>query len=252
MNEKIFILSQREELAGGVLHIVLEGDTDPVKPGQFAEIELPGVFLRRPFAIRSCGDGRLDFLVKVAGMGTRALSRAIIGTHLNVLMPLGNGFDISEHGEKPVLVAGGIGLPSIFSLAKAMTEEGLNPGVILGFNTVSEMLPIQDFEDLGLSPVTATVDGSYGIKGNVVDVLKTTDFDYVFCCGPAPMLRAVYAAAPDGQFSLEARMGCGFGACMGCSIETPAGPKRICRDGPVFRKEELSLWAGAESCKNRT
>jgi 2-polyprenylphenol hydroxylase and related flavodoxin oxidoreductases len=220
----------------------LTGDCHEVSaPGQFINIKLDGCYLRRPISICDYDDGHISIVFRVVGTGTQKLSKVKRGDLLDVLMPLGNGFDISADCNYPVLVAGGIGFPPIFNLAKRMTEKGLNPKVIIGFNSAADVIPLEKFNEISIYPIITTIDGSVGEKGLVTDALDKEDFDYVFACGPEPMLKAVWDISPDGQFSFEARMACGFGACMGCSCKTKYGYKRICKDGPVLYREEI-IW----------
>lgn len=209
-------------------------------PGQFMNIRTGG-FLRRPISIWDWDDSHVSILFKVVGQGTRELSRLKPGDTVQALMPLGNGFDPGKCRGRVLLCAGGIGMPPVYALAKALVRRGIHPQVALGFNTDSDILPYGGFRGLGLEPVIATADGSFGKKGLITDVMREMDFDYVCACGPKPMLRAVYDLAPDGQFSFEERMGCGFGACMGCSTKTKNGYKRICKDGPILYYDEI-IW----------
>lgn len=218
----------------------LGGDCSAVTaPGQFINIKLDGFYLRRPISICSYGPDYMTILFKVVGDGTKALSEMKIGTELDVLVGLGNGFDPEKGGEKPLLVGGGIGVPPLYGLAKDFINRGIIPQVVIGFNSEAEVILTKKFQLLGIEPVVTTVDGSVGIKGFVTDAMKALNYDYVYTCGPEPMLKAVYNLAPDGQFSFEARMACGFGACMGCTCETKYGYKRICKDGPILFKEEI-------------
>lgn len=218
----------------------LGGDCSAVTaPGQFINIKLDGFYLRRPISICSYGPDYMTILFKVVGDGTKALSEMKIGTELDVLVGLGNGFDPEKGGEKPLLVGGGIGIPPLYGLAKDFINRGIIPQVVIGFNSEAEVILTKKFQLLGIEPVVTTVDGSVGIKGFVTDAMKALNYDYVYTCGPEPMLKAVYNLAPDGQFSFEARMACGFGACMGCTCETKYGYKRICKDGPILFKEEI-------------
>ena len=171
--------------------------------------------------------------------GTKALAESAAGDELDVLMPLGNGFDTGCRRENPLLVGGGIGVPPLYGLACELVDKGIIPKVVIGFNTANDLILAEDFRELGIEPVITTADGSSGIRGFVTDAMKNLEFDYVYTCGPEPMLKAVYDLAPDGQFSFEARMACGFGACMGCTCETKYGYKRICKDGPILYKEEI-------------
>ena len=245
MKESVFALRRARRLAGGVWELVLAGDTSAVTaPGQFVNLELPGKFLRRPISICDWGAGELTLLVKEAGEGTRELVRLPAGTELNVLSGLGNGFDIARMPEGAVLVGGGIGIAPLYGLAKRVLETGRKPALVLGFRSGAEAFYLEEFAALGLEVRTATEDGSLGARGFVTDVLKgLPDFRYVLACGPTAMLKAVRALPriTGGQFSFEARMACGFGACVGCTIQTKKGLRRVCKDGPVFHKEDI-LW----------
>ncbi|WP_462378451.1 dihydroorotate dehydrogenase electron transfer subunit, partial [Emergencia timonensis] len=190
-------------------------------------------------SIYSFGPDFLTIIFKVVGEGTKALAEMQRGEFLDVLMPLGNGFDTTKGGKQPLLVGGGIGVPPLYGLAENLVDRGIIPQVVTGFNGKDDIILTKEFQVLGIEPVITTVDGSAGIKGFVTDAMRDMTFDYVYTCGPEPMLKAVYDAAPDGQFSFEARMACGFGACMGCTCETKYGYKRICKDGPVLYKEEI-------------
>ena len=240
MKRQILKVNNSRELQPGILIMTLTGDCSEISaPGQFINIRLDGFYLRRPISIYSYDAGFVTIIFKVVGQGTKALAAAKRGDVFDVLMPLGNGFDITKCGSRPLLTRGGIGVPPLYGLAEAMTTAGIRPQVVTGFNGKSDIILTDEFRALGIEPVITTVDGSAGIKGFVTDAMKTLDYDYVYTCGPEPMLKAVYDAAPDGQFSFEARMACGFGACMGCTCETKYGYKRICKDGPVLYKEEI-------------
>lgn len=244
MNERIFTLERARQLTGDVYELVLSGDmSDITAPGQFVNLELPGKFLRRPISVASWTENALLLLVRVAGEGTRELVRSVPGTEFRTLSGLGNGFDPLRCGKKPVLVGGGIGAAPLYGLAKRMLELGITPTLALGFRTASDAFYLQEFGALGCPMFLATEDGSLGTRGFVTDLVANTDCDYCFVCGPTPMLRAVHALPQlsDGQFSFEARMACGFGACVGCTIQTAGGPRRVCKDGPVFGKEEI-VW----------
>jgi len=238
-------LERARRLTRDTWELTLAGDASAITaPGQFVNIELPGKFLRRPISVCDWGPDRLTLLVKEAGTGTRELVRLPAGTELDVLSGLGNGFDLSRAEEGAVLVGGGIGAAPLYGLAKRMLEAGRTPAVVLGFRTEADAFYLEEFAALGARTVTATEDGSLGMRGFVTDALKSLPgCRRVLACGPSPMLKAV-SSLPQltgGQFSFEARMACGFGACVGCTIETANGPRRVCRDGPVFRKEEL-IW----------
>lgn len=229
-----------KEIAKEIYSMTLTGDCSEVTAtGQFINIHLDGFYLRRPISICSYETDSITILFKVVGEGTRALAKAEKGQCFDVLMPLGNGFDILKSGRKPLLAGGGIGVPPLYGLARALVQKGVTPQVVMGFNTHEDIILTEEFRALGITPVIATADGSAGVKGFVTDAMKDLDFDYIYTCGPEPMLKAVYDKAPAGQFSFEARMACGFGACMGCTCETKYGYKRICKDGPVLYKEEI-------------
>ena len=238
---KYKILSN-EPLTKDVYKMVLEGDTEYITtPGQFINIALDGKYLRRPISVCDYDGDCITIIYKVVGEGTEQMSALKIGTVLDVLTGLGNGYDISK-STKPLLIGGGVGVPPMYNLAKTLIANGQVPTVILGFNTADEVFYEQEFKALGCDVFATTADGSYGIKGFVTDALAGIDFDYFYTCGPLPMFKAIYNAVDkDGQFSFEERMGCGFGACMGCSCKTKYGNKRICKDGPVLEKEEI-IW----------
>ena len=243
MKQSIFTIISNEALTDCVFKMVLSGDTSAITAsGQFVNIRLEGMFLRRPISVCDYDEATLTIIYKVVGKGTRAMAKMASGDKLDILTGLGNGYDLSLSGEKPVLLGGGVGVPPMYNLAKKLTEEGKNVSVILGFNTKSEIFYEDEFKKLGCDVTVTTVDGSYGIKGFVTTALEKTDYSYFYTCGPEPMLKAVYKASKtSGQMSFEERMGCGFGACMGCSCKTLTGYKRICKDGPVMKKEEI-LW----------
>ncbi len=244
MRESIFKITENTPLTKTVFRMKLEGDvSDITSSGQFVNIKLDGFYLRRPISVCDCEDGILTLIYKVVGKGTEKMSEMAVGTELNILTGLGNGYNTSLSGERPVLLGGGVGVPPLYMLAKKLIAEGKNVTVILGFNTAEEIFCEDDFKALGADVIVATADGSYGVKGFVTDALKDVDYTYFYTCGPEPMLKALYkATSTSGQFSFEERMGCGFGACMGCSCKTITGYKRICKDGPVLEKEEI-LWA---------
>ncbi len=216
-------------------------DLEVQKPGQFINLKIDGYFLRRPISVCDAAIGEVTIIYAVVGKGTTALSEMTAGQKVQALCGLGNGYDTSLSGDKPLLLGGGAGVPPMYLLAKQLRSEGKPVSVILGFNTASEIFYDEEFYKLGCRVILATADGSLGAKGFVTDVMPE-DYTYVYTCGPEPMLKAVYKKAEtSGQFSFEERMGCGFGACMGCSCKTITGYKRICKDGPVLRKEEI-LW----------
>ena len=221
----------------------LSADTSAITaPGQFVNIRLPGLYLRRPISICDWDEESLTLIYKVVGKGTDAMTRIKPPHRLDLLVGLGNGYDTAKSGQKPLLLGGGVGVPPLYGLCKALLGEGKDVTAILGFNAKEELFYEEEFKALGAKVFVTTVDGSYGEKGFVTDVMKNLDYTYFYTCGPGPMFRAIEkTAVTSGQFSFEARMGCGFGACMGCSMETKSGAKRVCKDGPVFEREEI-LW----------
>lgn len=242
MKREMLKIDHVKKLQNDIYAMTLLGDFSEVNaPGQFINIHIDGFYLRRPISICCYNDTSLTILFKSVGEGTEKLSRMTKGDSVDVLYPLGNGFDITKSGKKPLLVGGGIGVPPLYGLAEAMVEKGIIPQVVMGFNSSEDLILEEKFKAIGINPIVTTVDGSVGTKGFVTDAMKELDYDYIYTCGPEPMLKAVYDIAPDGQFSFEARMACGFGACMGCSCETKYGSKRICKDGPVLYKEEI-VW----------
>ena len=242
MKQGLFDIKENIALTDSVYKMVLQGDTSAVTaPGQFVNILLEGLFLRRPISVCDVNGDELTIIYKVVGKGTKQMSQMTCGT-LNVLTGLGNGYDLSVSGEAPVLLGGGVGVPPMYLLAKELIRQGKKVQVILGFNTASEVFYEDEFKALGADVTVTTVAGSYGTKGFVTDVLAEMTYSYFYTCGPEPMLKAVYkTSVTSGQMSFEKRMGCGFGACMGCSCKTITGYKRICKEGPVMRKEEI-LW----------
>lgn len=237
---KYKILSN-EKIAKDVYKMILEGDTQYITaPGQFINIKLNDKFLRRPISVCDCDDSTITIIYKVVGSGTEYMSTLAEGEILDILTGLGNGYDISK-STKPLLIGGGVGVPPLYMLAKKLIDAGQRPVVILGFNTKDEIFYEDEFKSIGCDVRVTTVDGSYGIKGFVTDAFPD-DYDYFYTCGPMPMFRAIEkVAVTSGQYSFEERMGCGFGACMGCSCKTKYGSKRICKDGPVLEREEI-VW----------
>lgn len=230
-----------EKIAKDVYKMILEGDTQYITaPGQFINIKLDGKFLRRPISVCDCDENTITIIYKVVGSGTEYMAQLVSGEVLDVLTGLGNGYDISKSA-KPLLIGGGVGVPPMYMLAKKLIESGQKPTVILGFNTKKEIFFEEEFRALGCDVRVTTVDGSYGIKGFVTDAFPE-EYDYFYTCGPMPMFKAIEnTAKTSGQYSFEERMGCGFGACMGCSCKTKYGNKRICKDGPVLEREEI-IW----------
>ena len=244
MKDVIFTVIKNVPLTKNVYEMTLCGDTSDIKrPGQFVNVKLDGLYLRRPISVCEVMRDRLILVYKVVGAGTEKMAALRKGAELSLLTGLGNGYDISVSGDRPLLIGGGVGVPPLYMLAEKLLELGIAPAVILGFNTKDEVFYEKEFRRLGLTSVeVTTVDGSCGTKGYVTDVLDRYEPTYYYACGPLPMLKAVHRALPcGGQLSFEERMGCGFGACMGCSCRTVTGCKRICKDGPVLYKEEI-LW----------
>lgn len=241
MKQSIFTILDNTPLTANVYKMRLQGDVSQITaPGQFVNIRLDGMFLRRPISVCDVGCDMLTIIYKVVGAGTEAMSKMQSGT-LDILTGLGNGYDLSAAGEHPVLLGGGVGVPPMYLLAKKLRQAGKKVSVILGFNTSNEVFFEEAFRALGCEVAVTTVDGSYGQKGYVTDALAGIDYTYFYACGPEPMLKAVHRSTKtSGQMSFEERMGCGFGACMGCSCKTLTGYKRICKDGPVMRKEEIT------------
>ena len=241
MKQVIFEISSNQALTRDVYRMVLRGDTSGItNPGQFVEIALPGKFLRRPISVNDWDADSLTLIYKVVGQGTEQMAQLPVGTKLDVLTGLGNGYDTARSGDKPVLVGGGVGVPPLYALCKKLLAEEKHPSVVLGFNKESEIFLKEEFEALGVPVSIATADGSVGTKGFVTDVLRGLDYSYFYACGPMPMFRAMeQVVKTSGEYSFEERMGCGFGACMGCSIQTKSGAKRVCKDGPVFIREEV-------------
>ena len=242
MKQSWFTVLENLPLTETVYRMVLTGDTEAITAaGQFVNVRLDGMFLRRPISVCDCVRDRLVLVYKVVGHGTEKMSQMKPGQKLDLLTGLGNGYDLNAVGEKPLLIGGGVGVPPMFMAARKLREAGKPVTVILGFNTAEEVFFEEEFRALGCEVKVATVDGSKGIKGFVTDAMES-GYTHFITCGPEPMLKAVYKKSEtSGQFSFEERMGCGFGACMGCSCKTVTGYKRICKDGPVLRKEEI-LW----------
>ena len=243
MKQGIFTIEENTALTASVYRMTLLGDTSEITNcGQFVNVLLDGFYLRRPISVCDRVEGKLTLVYKVVGKGTEKMSRMQAGEKLDILTGLGNGYDLAPAGETPLLLGGGVGVPPMYLLAKDLIAQGKKVSVILGFNTKDEIFYEDEFRAIGADVKVTTVDGSYGVKGFVTDAMKTINYTYFYTCGPEPMLKAVWnASETSGQFSFEERMGCGFGACMGCSCKTLTGNKRICKEGPVLRKEEI-LW----------
>ena len=242
MKDTKFTLIENKCIAKNTYLWVLEGDISDISaPGQFVNIKLDGFYLRRPISVCDAEDGRLTIIFKAVGEGTEKMAAAKLGEEYLILTGLGNGYDTSISGDKPLLIGGGAGVPPMYMLAKKLIAEGKKPTVILGFNTAEEVFFTEEFAAIGCEVRVATADGSVGTKGFVTDAMDL-EYTYFYTCGPEPMLKAIYGKSEtSGQLSFEERMGCGFGACMGCSCKTKYGNKRICRDGPVLVKEEI-IW----------
>ena len=243
MTQGIYEILRNVPLTETVFEMVLGGDTSAITaPGQFINIQLAGKYLRRPISICDWDEHTITIIYKVVGSGTQQMSEMKAGETLDVLVGLGNGYNTEKSGDAPVLLGGGVGVPPMYGLCKVLRAQGKAVKVILGFNTKDEIFYEQEFKDLGAEVTVTTADGSYGVKGFVTDALATMDYSYFFTCGPMPMFLAIEkVATTSGQYSFEERMGCGFGACMGCSCKTKYGNKRICKDGPVLEREEI-VW----------
>ena len=241
MKQTVLTVIENAPLTSSVYCMKLNGDIGENRPGQFVNVSIPGFFLRRPISVCDAEGETLTLIYKAVGKGTEAMTRLVPGDRLDTLCGLGNGYDLEACSCRPLLVGGGVGVPPLYYLAKTLINKGKSVSVTLGFNTKEEIFYEKEFAALGCSVTVTTVDGSYGVKGFVTNALNK-DADYYYACGPMPMLRALYKAADmPGEMSFEERMGCGFGACMGCSMMTKEGTKRVCKEGPVFKKEEL-LW----------
>ncbi len=243
MKQVVYTVVSNQPIARDVYKMVLAGDTSAITaPGQFINLQLDGFYLRRPISVCDYDADTVTLLYKVVGGGTEAMSELASGDKVDALTGLGNGFNTAKSGDKPLLIGGGVGVPPMFNLCKVLLAEGKKPTVILGFNSAADVFYEAEFQALGVDTVVTTADGSYGMKGFVTDAMKGLTYSYFYTCGPEPMFRAIdKVAATSGQYSFEERMGCGFGACMGCSCKTLTGYKRICKEGPVMEKEEI-LW----------
>ena len=244
MNKSKYKILENKQIAKDVYKMLLEGDTSAInKPGQFINIEIEEFYLRRPISVCDYNEKTITIIYKIMGQGTENMSKLEVGKELDILTGLGNGFDIKTSGDMPLIIGGGVGTPPMYRLCKELIKEGKEPIVILGFNSKDDIFYKEEFEKLGEKVHNSTDDGSIGTKGFVTDIMKEIkDFTYFYACGPMVMLKAVCDATnAQGEVSLEERMGCGFGACMGCTIKTKEGYKRVCKQGPVFCKEEL-IW----------
>ena len=239
----MYTVLENKKIAKDVFLMVLEGDTKYITaPGQFINILVEGFYLRRPISICDWDDKTITIIYKVVGVGTEQMCEMSAGEKIDILVGLGNGYNLDKSGDRPLLLGGGVGVPPMYNLCKKLIEQGKKVKVVLGFNTKEEVFLEDDFKALGADVTVTTADGSYGIKGFVTDAMKEIDYTYFFTCGPMPMFKAIEATAvTSGQYSFEERMGCGFGACMGCSCKTKYGNKRICKDGPVLEREEI-IW----------
>ena len=238
-----FTILENKQIAKDVYLMALSGNTSGISAsGQFVNIKLSGLYLRRPISVCDYEENKLTIIYKAVGKGTEQMSKMNVGQTLNILLPLGNGYNLDADTKNPLILGGGVGVPPMYNLAKELVKRGKKVTAVLGFNTKEDVFYKEEFEKLGVDVKITTADGSVGTKGFVTDVIDDVDYDYFFCCGPEPMLKAVYnKSVTSGEFSFEERMGCGFGACMGCSCKTKYGNKRICKDGPVLVKEEI-IW----------
>ncbi len=244
MKQGIFRITSNKKIASDIFKMTLAGDTSAITaPGQFVNIKLDGFFLRRPISVCDCVEDNLTLIYKTVGRGTEQMSRMAAGDELNLLTGLGNGYNTRTSGDSPLLVGGGVGVPPMYMLCKELISEGKNVTVVLGFNSKDDVFCEDEFRALGADVHIATADGTYGTKGFVTDVIKDMQYTFFYTCGPEPMFRAMHKMMKTpGQYSFEERMGCGFGACMGCSCKTLTGNKRICKEGPVMESEEI-IWA---------
>ena len=245
MKKGIFEITENTAVVPAVMRMRLRGDCSAItRPGQFVNIALDGLYLRRPISVCDCRGDELTIIYKVVGRGTAQMSRMQCGGQLDILSGLGNGYDLSLSGERPLLLGGGVGVPPLYWLARCLLDEGKHVTAVLGFNRADEIFYERELRELGAEVIVTTVDGSYGVRGFVTDAMASLDYTYFYTCGPEPMLRVVYSAAKtEGELSFERRMGCGFGACMGCSCKTITGNKRICREGPVMKRSDI-IWEG--------
>lgn len=243
MNLGFFEVLENTAIAPGVYKMKLVGDCSAITaPGQFINIKLDGFYSRRPISVFDSDKGSVTIVYKTVGDGTEYMSRLSAGSRLDILTGLGNGFDTGKSGDKPLLIGGGIGAAPLYKLCKELVRQGKQPSVVIGFNSKSELILEDDFRSLGVPVITATADGSHGVKGFVTDAIAGLEYSYFYTCGPEAMFAAVNrVVSGPGQFSYEAHMGCGFGACMSCSCKTRFGAKRVCKDGPVFEREEI-IW----------
>ncbi len=244
MKQGVMTILENTRLAEGVYRLRLGGDTSAITaPGQFVNLKLAGYFLRRPISVCDWAEDEVTLIYKVLGRGTADMTRLAPGETLDVLSGLGNGYDMAPCGPRPLLVGGGVGIPPLYGLARRLAAQGTPVTAVLGYNRAEDIFLADEFRALGAQVILTTADGSAGVRGLVTDGMAAAgEYSYLYTCGPEPMLRAVYdACRSDGQFSFEERMGCGFGACMGCSCRTKYGTKRICKDGPVLQKEEI-VW----------
>lgn len=243
MKQSIFRITSNEKIARDIFKMTLAGDTSAITaPGQFVNIKLDGFFLRRPISVCDCVGENLTLIYKTVGRGTEQMSRMKNGDELDLLTGLGNGYNTRTSGDSPLLVGGGVGVPPMYMLCKKLISEGKNVTVVLGFNSKDDVFYENEFRALGADVHIATADGTYGTKGFVTDVIKNLQYTFFYTCGPEPMFRAMHKIMKTpGQYSFEERMGCGFGACMGCSCKTLTGNKRICKEGPVMESEEI-IW----------
>ncbi len=242
MKRSIFKVIENKKIANQVMQMTLEGDTSAITAsGQFVNLKIDGLYLRRPISVCDCYENKLVLIYKIVGKGTLAMSNFKKGINIDILTGLGNGYSLEKSGDKPLLIGGGVGVPPLYFLAKILARQGKKVSVVMGFNSSADVFFEEEFKKLGATVYVCTADGTAGAKGFVTDILPS-DYSYVYTCGPEPMLKAVYnATKTSGQYSFEERMGCGFGACMGCSCKTLYGNKRICKDGPVLQKEEI-IW----------
>ncbi len=243
MRQDIFTIEENTRIADDTFRIVIAAkEAEYMRPGQFVQVRITDKYLRRPISVYDRDPGRITLVYKVVGGGTKILAETAPGEKLDVVTGLGNGFDLKKSGDSPLLVGGGVGVAPLYLLARELIAAGKNVSAVIGFRTASEVFGEKELAALGARVAVATEDGTRGVKGYVTDALPPeTEYSFVYSCGPMPMMRALAGRVAAGEFSLEERMGCGFGACMGCSVQTTGGPRRVCREGPVFGKEEI-VW----------
>lgn len=241
----LFTIKENRRIASDTYRMELScGFMPETRAGQFVDIALDGFYLRRPIAVCDLSDDGMTICYKAVGKGTEYMSTLRPGMTLDLLTGLGNGFNVAACRDAALLIGGGLGAAPLHLLCRELKAAGKKVSVVLGFNKAEEIILIEEYRKMGVEPGIATLDGSAGTKGFVGDVIArmSPEYDRFYCCGPLPMMKAVCESLPTGgEASLEERMGCGAGFCYGCTRMTRGGAKRICKDGPVFDKEEI-IW----------